>query len=407
MHTLTSRRLLAVALLSTTLAGCGAFQTASPARPAPTSAVAPIPAATAAALPTSVPTASALPTSVPAAVPAPTLAPTAAQGESKLPAPSDPAWIELGRGDFSGDGAEERALYLPSQVMPRQGFADPYLGGKAMMASVLLIAQADDTIALQLDRTSVRTGGAELRPFAAEAAPSAFEIALDLGNPYLLTVMPLGANGLQLGEIFVVAVEQGAYTIVELPQANLTTRPDDSLAAVELAPEPQQEIAIWALQYLSTVAPGRPAVVGALAQAGDYAVAHATVFGAERPRTLYLRHDADGWNVVLDTTQVGASLLEQAGVPLALADASPRADVLDAAAAHLQDPRGRGSDGSLVLEAFDGSFARLVFLPTQRDLYEAPTMFFAGTQSGWHFVTAGTAFRPEDYDALGIPTSVR
>lgn len=399
------RRLVAAALLSAGLTACGPFQIATSAGQAPTPVAVTIPA------PTSAPTAApAAPTAAPAApTSAPTSAPTTAPAAGKLPALSDPSWYELARADFNGDGTEERALYLFGQgVEPRQGFADPYLAGKAMMADVLVFANADDTIALQLDRSGLRAGGQELRAFAPDAAPASFVVALDPGAPYLLTVMPLAASGLQLGEIFVVGAEQGAYTVIEIAQDHLTTRPaDEGVVYEELSAEAQLEVAQWALLHLDAAAPGAPAVAGAVARAGDYAVAQALVFGEERPRMLYLRDDADGWSVVLDTSQAGASVLEGAGVPLALGDFNPRFDVVAAAATHLQDPRGQGMDGSLVVEAFDGSFARLTFVPTDHDIYDTPTMFFAGTQSGWRFVTAGTAFRPEDYDALGIPESVR
>lgn len=401
------RRLLAVALLSASLTGCGYFQIASSSGAQPTPIVELIPAPTAAALPAPAPTEA--PTTAPAPTATALPAPAPAQGQGKLPGLGDPAWYELARADFDGDGAEERALSLFSQqVEPRQGFADEYMARNAMMADVLVIAEADDTIALQLDLTGLRAGGAELRAFPAEAAPASFAVALDPGGPYPLAVLPLGANGLQAGELFLVAFEQGAYTVVETPQEALVTRPaGEGLTAEEADPQTQLEVGQWAIRYLAEVAPGTPAVVGAVARAGDYAAAQASLFGEPRPRMIYLRDDADGWSVLLDTTQAGASALESAGVPLALADYTPRLDVLAAAANHLQDPRGAGMDGVLVIEALADSFARLSFVPTDRERYDTPTLFFAGTQSGWQFVTAGTAFRPEDYTALGIPESVR
>ena len=397
------RRLLAAALLSASLTGCGYFQIASSSGgPPPTPIVEEIPAPSATAQPAPASTATPLP------VPTATVVPAPAQGEGKLPGLSDPAWYLLARADFDGDGAEERALSLFSQqVEPRQGFADEYMARNAMMADVLVIAEADDTIALQLDLTGLRSQGAELRAFPAEAAPASFVVALDPGGPYPLAVLPLAANGLQAGELFLVAFEQGAYTVVETAQEALVTRPDEALAAEEVDPQTQLEVGDWALQHLAEVAPGTPAVVGAVARAGNYAAVQATLFGEQRPRMIYLRDDADGWSVLLDTTQAGASALESAGVPLALADYTPRLDVITAAAYHLQDPRGQGVDGTLTVDAFDGSWARLSFTPTEMERYEPTMLFFAGTQSGWQFVTAGTAFTPEDYAALGIPESVR
>ncbi len=392
-----TRRLLAVALLSTGLSGCGYFQTVRTSGEPPTPVVVAIPAPTATAA---------------TAAPAPTIAPTAAPAPSasKLPALSDPAWYELARADLDGDGAAERLLYMFSQqVEPRQGFADPYLAGRAMMADVLVIAESDDTIALQLDRTGVRAGDAALWAFPADSVLASFTVAVDSESPFRLIGLPLAASGLQHGEAFVVSWDAaaGAYSVEGIAYDGLTTAPPSDQAAAPLDQQGQTEIATWALDHLHAVAPGKPAAVGALAQAGDYAVAQASVFGEERPRTLYLRHDAGGWNVVLDTTIASVAQLEAAGVPLSLAQSDPRRDVLTAAANHLQDPRGQGVDGSIVIEAFDGSYARLIFVPTNRDLYDTPTLFFAGTQSGWQFVTAGTAFRPEDYDALRIPENMR
>jgi hypothetical protein len=73
----------------------------------------------------------------------------------------------------------------------------------------------------------------------------------------------------------------------------------------------------------------------------------------------------------------------------------------------VQDRRGQGMDGSLVIEAFADSFARVLFVPSVAEQGDTPTLFFAGTQTGWQFITAGTAFTAADYDALGIPESVR
>jgi hypothetical protein len=397
-----TRRLVAATLLaSLALAGC--TPAGAPAAGQPTSA--PTSTAQLTLAPTTAsPTAAAQPTA-PAAATA-----VAAPGASKLPALSDPAWLELARADFDGDGSEERALFMFSQqVEPRQGFADPYLAGKAMMADALVIAEGDDTIALQLDRTGVRAGGVELRAFPADAPVAAFTVAADAEAPLRLIGLPLAASGLQQGDAFMLAWDAaaGAYSAETIAYNGLTTAPPSDVAAQPLDEQGQLEVAAWALDHLHTAAPGQPVVAAALAQAGDYAVAEAHVFGEQGPRTLYLRHDAGGWAVVLDTTIAGVAQLEEAGVPLSLAQPDERRDALVAAVAHLQDPRGQGMDGSLLLEAFADSFARVVFVPTDRDHYESPTMFFAGTQSGWQFITAGTAFTPDDYDALRIPESVR
>src|SRR5215813_2616430 len=112
------------------------------------------------------------------------------------------------------------------------------------------------------------------------------------------------------------------------------------------------DMAAWALSHLHAIALNRSAVVSALAQAGDYALVRARVFGEETRRTLYLRRDADGWVVVLEATAASVVQLEEAGVPLSLAQPDERRDKLDAVQAHLQDRCGQGMDGSLVIEAF-------------------------------------------------------
>jgi len=405
-------RQIAGALLVASLALAGCSQASPPAASQPTS----IPVAT--TQPTSAGTLAASPTpGVQPTAQAPTAAPTQAEptaapapGASKLPALSDPIWNELARADLDSDGDQERILTIFSQqVEPRQGFGDPYLSGKAVMADVLVIAESDGTIALQLDRTGVRGSGTELWLFSNEAPVAAFTVAADSESPLRLISLPLAANGLQQGEAFLIAwdAKTSAYTAGAIAYDGLTTTPPSDVAAQPLDQQGQAEIATWALEHLHAAVPGQPAVVAALAKAGDYAVAQAHVFGEETPRTLYLRHDADGWAVVLDTTSPGVAQFEQAGVPFSLAQPGERRDAVVAAEAHLQDPRGQGMDGSLVIEAFADSFARIVFMPTDRDHYDTPTMFFAGTQSGWQFITAGTAFTPADYDALRIPKSVR
>jgi len=407
MRLITIRRLLAAGLLSTSLTACGYFQTASSTGQQATPVAVEVAAATAAptvAAPTAVLTIAA---PAPTVAVAPTVAP--ANAGSKLPALTDPAWHELARADLDGDSADERLLFMFGEgVEPRQGFADSYLAGRAMMADVLVVAEADDTIALQVDRTGVRAGGEELRAFSPDAPVASFVAAIDAESPLRLVLLPLAASGLQQGDTLLVSWDEaaGSFSAEAIAIEGLTTAPASDAAAEPLDADGQREIAAWALEHLHAVGAGQ-AVVGALAQAGDFALAQANVFGEERPRSLFLRHDADGWNVVLDTTTGGAAPLENAGVPLSLAQADPRLDAVAAAAAHLQDPRGQGWDGSLVVEAFDGSWAKIIFAPTHRERYDPATMYVAGTQSGWQVVTLGTAFLPEDYEKLGIPPSIR
>jgi hypothetical protein len=60
----------------------------------------------------------------------------------------------------------------------------PYLAGKALMADVQVLAESDDTMALQLDHTGVRSGGRELWSFSAPVA--AFTVAVDAEAPLRL-----------------------------------------------------------------------------------------------------------------------------------------------------------------------------------------------------------------------------
>jgi hypothetical protein len=412
MLTIFARRIVAATLLAgLALAGCSPADLPASTQPTsmPTSAAQPTLASTAAAAPTaSTQPSHQAPTVVPTAVAVPTAVPVSSA--SKLPALSDPAWHQLARADLDGDGREERLLSLfKEQVEPRQGFGDPYLAGKAVMADVLVIAESDDTIALQLDRTGVRASGAELWSFSAEPPVAAFTVAIDAEAPLRLIGLPLSKSGLQQGDAFVITWDAATevYRAEAIAYNGLTTVPPSTVAVLPLDEQGQIEVAAWALEHLHAVAPDRPAVVSALAQAGDYALVRACVFGEENPRTLYLRHDADGWVVVLEATAAGAAQLEVAGVPVSLAQPDERRDMLDAAQTHLQDRRGQGMDGSLILEAFADSYARVIFVPSEGTQSDTPTMFFAGTQTGWQFITAGTAFTAADYDALGIPESVR
>jgi hypothetical protein len=412
MLTIFARRIVAATLLAgLALAGCSRIGLPASNQPTsmPTSAGQPTLASTAAAAPTaSAQPSHQAPTVVPTPVPIPTATPVS--GASKLPALSDPAWHQLARADLDGDGHEERLLSLVNQqVEPRQGFGDPYLAGKALTADVLVIAESDDTIALQLDRTGVRAGGAELWSFTTEAPVAAFTVGVDAEAPLRLIGLPLATNGLQQGDAFLITWDAAyeTYRAEAIAYNGLTTVPPSTVAALPLDEQGQIEVAAWALEHLHAVAPDRPAVVGALTQAGDYALVQARVFGEETPRTLYLRHDADGWVVVLETTAAGVAQLEETGVPVSLAQSDERRDMLDAAEAHLQDRRGKGMDGSLVIEAFVDSFARVIFVPSEGKQNDTATMFFAGTQTGWQFITAGTAFTAADYDALGIPEGVR
>ena len=193
-----ARRIVAATLLAgLALAGCSPAGLPASNQPTriPTSIAQPTLASTAAAAPTT----SAQPSQqAPTVVPTPVAVPTAVpvSGQSKLPALSNPAWRQLARADFDGDGREERLLSLVNQqVEPRQGFSDPYLAGKALIADVLVIAESDDTIALQLDRTSVRAGSVELWSFPAENRVAAFTVAVDAEAPLRLIGLPLATNG--------------------------------------------------------------------------------------------------------------------------------------------------------------------------------------------------------------------
>lgn len=179
------RRGIILLIVAAILTGCSSGgQTASP-PPTQTPAI----TALSSAMPTATVEPAAMPTS------APTATPTA---ESK---PINEAqWRELFRADYTGDGVEEVYEALESAVAAQDDFNDDYLRANALTIGGLRVTQAGaqgEAILLVVDSDGIHAGGESLAVFGPGDRPAAFRLAFDPGSSYLISLLPLRADGRQ------------------------------------------------------------------------------------------------------------------------------------------------------------------------------------------------------------------
>lgn len=369
------RQMLFALLLAALLVGCGAPVTQSP---APTGAP---------SLPTSVPT---------------------PQTDDKLPALDSGQWRELGQGHFTANGFLTKILYLPAELSGDAAFAANYAPEQVAVATAMVVVQefeASQMILLRAGRAGI--AGDVLLWRAPQSPPlAAYMVAFDPGSSFLLNLLPLGADGAVVGAAVPLNWNEADsdFRIVAVP-----AEPQGAeLPAVTPSGDDFAEIGQAVQQHLLAEGLERPAVTGATARAGDYAAAMAGVFGEERPRHLVLRRDEAGaWAVILDTPEPTAAALAELGAPESLAQEHELDGLYRAAIAHLQDPRGQGLNGHLLLHRLDQGYAKLTLVPVDPLTRDPFTMFFGPGEGGWRFLTGGTAFMGPELDALGVPLHVR
>lgn len=219
MLTIHLRTLAAAGMLAIALAGCvplpreASVPTAMPAAPSATA----IPA-------TAVPATAIPATAVPAtAVPATA---TAVPATAVPPAFPGAEWVELARGDHSGDGLEEMIYYIPVETIHvADGFGDDYLNSNAVIASDFRIVQegAHGPFPwLIIDSSGVESTDGRLRDFPQGSRPAAFRIALDPGSMYFINVIPLNADGTRNSDFFAINwhPHTSSFGMAILPPAN-------------------------------------------------------------------------------------------------------------------------------------------------------------------------------------------
>ena len=161
-------------------------------------------------------------------------------------------------------------------------------------------------------------------------------------------------------------------------------------------------IAKAALAAVKGAGAGSPVVAGVTGVESDYAAVLALPFG-QRPQYVYLQRKGGAWTVLQATSMPSSLALEQLGVPESLMSASDASAVMDAWMAQLQDPRGQGVEGSIVVEGVAGDYARVSFAPANPTKQDGFTAFLKRESDSWKQLTGGTAFDEGTLRQLGIP----
>ncbi len=188
-------------------------------------------------------------------------------------------------------------------------------------------------------------------------------------------------------------------TIPLPPTAAPTATPS---AELDAATEQALLDAIWT--DLKPQYPDTALLVGLTGVAGDYAAGQATP-ADERPLFVYLQQVDGNWQVIQATAIPSAVVLEEMGVPEALTLETPHTMVQDAAAVYVGDTFG-AIDGYLSYPQIAADHARLWLVPAAGADREIAQMFFEREGPAWQYLTSGSAFAPEDLQALGIPEAL-
>lgn len=206
------------------------------------------------------------------------------------------------------------------------------------------------------------------------------------------------------------AAPTAAAPTAAAPTAAAPTAAAPALPAAAPSRQEYDEIGLAVLAYLSGEGLGQPAVVGAAATAGDYAVALAGVFLEETgSRYIFLKREpAGGWLVRYDSPRPTAEALAERGIPASLGADFPVYGLHQAVINQLNDPRGPAGNTYVVVEAMDQGFAKVYAVPDDRTMRDTPTIYYGPGEAGtYRYLIAGTAFMPADLDQFGIPQSVR
>jgi hypothetical protein len=125
-----------------------------------------------------------------------------------------------------------------------------------------------------------------------------------------------------------------------------------------------------------------------------------------------------GRKTTVKTTQLVSILL----VALLLAGCAPAAPaaaptptaVVDSVTAAIQEAVAAHTSGGggaapfrMRVEGIEGDYARVTLVPNNPQTMEGGTLFLQRKEGGWQVIIAGSAFMPEELDALGIPAALR
>lgn len=310
-----------------------------------------------------------------------------------------PGWVDQIVGDYTGDGVDERYLVRAEQPAAQVSFGDPYLDHNSRPTAAVMVAQVGPhnvNVLLSADAEGVRSGAAELATFPYERA-AGYLIALDRRGPFLVYLQPLRADGASLAPVMALAYDQAAAGF--RPYAP----PVDRTPASEPGRQDAVAIGQLALDYTRASSLGdAPIVAGAVATAGEYALAVAQPAGGQ-VQFIYLRRQGGSWQVLLATAGTTPEVLRASGIPQSLEMPQPMIDLLYGTLAYFNSAPGRAADGYALIERVDGRHARV----TLRDASQGDITVYLHQPMGWEVLIAGQVFAPEELDRLGIPASVR
>jgi hypothetical protein len=322
--------------------------------------------------------------------------------------PDEPGsmWRELLRADYTSDGLDETYYAMKTDVQAQASFNDDYLSANATTVGGLLVTQPGahgPFTWLTVDRFGVHIGTKSLRTFAPGDEPAAFLLAFDPGSSYLISMLPLRADGGQHSEPLHINwyQHQGGFGLAPRPSDG--GQPQEPAAQ---APDYRAALNIGevARRHLRQEFPDRPIVAGALAVAGDYAVASAVPAGMEW-RTLFMRvAPGAGYEVVYDNIAATSEELLARGIPPILLQQSEAASVIGATMFHTNTPAYGGADGVITVDAIADGYARVTLLRGPNDEL---TIYLRDSGQSWEWLIDGQTFAPAQLDELGIPATLR
>ena len=194
-------------------------------------------------------------------------------------------------------------------------------------------------------------------------------------------------------------------TITVTPPAPTATPANQTPARLPSEAE-AQAIGKASVAHLRKDHPTGNILVGSTAVVGEYAVALAQPFGSV-DSYLFLKGSAANWQVVLATAKPGPDDLSKLGIPTSLMTDGAAVGTIRAMFAQMNDPQGQGVTGWFSVENLADGYAKVIFTPGDPTQMDGSIAYLRDDGGTWIWLTAGTAFFPEDLDSLKIPLSVR
>jgi predicted small lipoprotein YifL len=338
----------------------------------------------------------------------------------------------------SGEPVPSTNIYLVTMNEQFQALASAPFGYQAPAPQLPPLAQASDNVTTML----VAYGTADIKPYLAQNLRQWYENGKSL--PWLIGFDPMKMQGKpQVGAArqlpqsiwaevpvtvtlpqsvddynFTLVVEDGFWKVNGTQLLRSTPIPSPTAAPPTAVPptavpEPAattpsaaDATAIGQFTYnqLRPEYPAAPgALAGAVAVAGDYAVALFSPSGQVLHHVFYKRVSG-GWRTELISPDPTPELLRSLGIPTTLAYPQPMYGVMMGTLGPYSNPSGDLAEGHVVIERMADMHARVrISDAAQGDI----TGYLRDEGNGWRMLITGQVFAPEALDQLNIPLSVR